>query len=176
MVARINFGGLDLFGGTLNSTLQVGAEEDDSIVITAKSANIAGVGAVILAGGSVSGALSAGDLIINTAAIQASGADDVGYRCADSGATAVAAAINGNGTYPGVCAVANPTITGVSEFEGSVNTVGRVLVNGVAVSVISVDEHTGENVTDAVNAVESLPNETGVIAFANDDGRLVFAA
>ncbi len=176
VAAQTNFNGINLLDGTLNTVLQVGTEKGDTIALAAKSANTANIGAVILASDSVNEALSAGDLVINTAAIRASVSDGVSYHCADGSAIAIAAAINGNGTDLDARAVANPTVTDVSEFEESVNTGGRIVVNGVATSVISINEHQDENVENAINAVNALSNETGVIASANADGQLVFTA
>ncbi|MEI7493472.1 MAG: flagellin [Alphaproteobacteria bacterium] len=176
VVTQTNFNGLNLLDGTLNTTLQVGTEEGDSIVLTAKSANTADIGAVIVNSDAVTTALAAGDLVINAAAIRASVSDGVSYSDPSASAIAIAAAINGNGTDLDARAVANPTVTDVSEFEESVNTGGRITVNGVATSVISINEHQDENVTNAINAVNALSNETGVVASANADGQLIFTA
>ncbi len=173
---QTNFNGLNLLDGTLNTILQVGTEKGDTIALAAKSANTADIGAVILTSDSVNEALGAGDLVINAAAIRASEDDGVSYHCADGSAIAIAAAINGNGTDLDARAVANPTITDVTEFDESTNTGGRIVVNGVATSVISINEHLDENVTNAINAVNALSNETGVVASANADGQLIFTA
>ena len=176
VAAQTNFNGINLLDGTLDTTLQVGTEEGDTIALAAKSANTADIGAVILASNSVTEALSAGDLVINAADIKASESDGVSYHCADGSAIAIAAAINGNGTDLDARAVANPTVTDVSEFYESVNTGGRIVINGVTTSIISITEHQADNVTNAITAVNALSNETGVVASANADGQLIFTA
>ena len=176
VVAQTNFNGLNLLDGTLNTTLQVGTEEGDSIVLTAKSANTADIGAVIVNSAAVTNALSAGDLVINAAAIKASVSDGVSYDMSDASAIAIAAAINGNGTDLDARAVANPTVTDVSEFRESENTQGRIVVNGVQSSIISVTERLADNVTSAINTVNALSNETGVVASTNADGQMIFTA
>ena len=176
VVAQTNFNGLNLLDGTLNTTLQVGTEEGDSIFLTAKSANTADIGAVIVNSAAVTGALSAGDLVINAAAIRASVSDGVSYDMSDASAIAIAAAINGNGTDLDARAVANPTVTDVSEFRESENTQGRTVVNGVQSSIISVTERLADNVTSAINTVNALSNETGVVASTNAEGKMIFTA
>ena len=176
VVAQTNFNGLNLLDGTLDTTLQVGTEAGDSIVLTAKSANTADIGAVIVNSTAVTTALGAGDLVINAAAIRASVSDGVSYQDSSASAIAIAAAINGNGPDLDARAVANPTITDVTEFDESTNTGGRIVINGVTTSVISINEHLDENVTNAINAVNALSNETGVVASANADGQLIFTA
>jgi flagellin len=79
VVAQTNFNGLNLLDGTLDTTLQVGTEAGDSIVLTAKSANTADIGAVIVNSAAVTTALAAGDLVINAAAVRASVSDGVSY-------------------------------------------------------------------------------------------------
>ena len=176
VVAQTNFNGLNLLDGTLNTTLQVGTEEGDSIVLTAKSANTADIGAVIVNSAAVTNALSAGDLVINAAAIKASVSDGVSYDMSDASAIAIAAAINGNGTDLDARAVANPTVTDVSDYTVSRNIQGTITVNGVQSSIISVTERLADNVTSAINTVNALSNETGVVASTNADGQMIFTA
>jgi len=176
VVAQTNFNGLNLLDGTLNTTLQVGTEEGDSIVLAAKSANTADIGAVIINSDAVTTALAAGDLVINAAAIRASVSDGVSYQDSSASAIAIAAAINGNGTDLDARAVANPTVTGVSDYSLSRNTQGTITVNGVQSSIISVTTNLADNVTNAITAINALSNETGVVASANAAGQLIFTA
>ena len=176
VVEQTNFNGLNLLDGTLNTTLQVGTEEGDTISLVAKSANTANIGAVIARSTAVTTALSAGDLVINAIAIQASASDGVSFQDSDASAIAIAAAINGNGTNLDAHAVANPTVTDVSVFAASAETQGTITINGVQSSIISVDGVLNNNVTNALTAINALSNETGVVASANADGQLVFTA
>ena len=176
VVAQTNFNGLNLLDGTLNTTLQVGTEEGDSIVLTAKSANTADIGAVIVNSAAVTNALSAGDLVINAAAIKASVSDGVSYDMSDASAIAIAAAINGNGTDLDARAVANPTVTDVSDYTVSRNIQGTITVNGVQSSIISITDHLADNVANAMTAINALSNESGVVASTNADGQMIFTA
>ena len=176
VVAQTNFNGLNLLDGTLNTTLQVGTEEGDSIVLIAKSANTADIGAVIVNSTPVTNALSAGDLVINAAAIRASVSDGVSYDMSDASAIAIAAAINGNGTDLDARAVANPTVTDVSEFSVSSSDQGTITINGVQSSIISVTDHLADNVANAMTAINALSTQTGVVASANTDGQMIFTA
>ena len=176
VVAQTNFNGLNLLDGTLNTTLQVGTEEGDSIVLTAKSANTADIGAVIVNSAAVTSALSAGDLVINAAAIKASVSDGVSYDMSDASAIAIAAAINGNGTNLDARAVINPTVTDVSEFSTSTSDQGTITINGVQTSPISITDTLASNVANAINAINALSTQTGVVASANTDGQMIFTA
>jgi len=176
VVAQTNFNGLNLLDGTLNTTLQVGTEEGDSIVLTAKSANTTNIGAVIVNSSAVTTALAAGDLVINATAIGASVSDGISYSDPSASAIAIAAAINGNGTDLDARAVVNPTVTDVSEFSESESTQATITINGVKSSIISITGNLADNVTNAVTAVNAISNETGVVASANTDGQLIFTA
>ena len=176
VVAQTNFNGLNLLDGTLNTTLQVGTEEGDSIVLTAKSANTADIGAVIVNSAAVTSALSVGDLVINATAIRASVSDGVSYDMSDASAIAIAAAINGNGTDLDARAVANPTVTDVSDYTFSRNMQGTITVNGVQSSIISITDHLADNVANAMTAINALSNESGVVASTNADGQMIFTA
>ena len=176
VVAQTNFNGLNLLDGTLDTTLQVGTEAGDSIVLTAKSSNTADIGAVIVNSAAVTTALAAGDLVINAAAVRASVSDGVSYSNPSASAIAIAAAINGNGTDLDARAVINPTVTDVSDYSESENTQGTITINGVATSIISVNTNLADNVTNAINAVNAISNETGVVASANANSQLIFTA
>ena len=176
VVAQTNFNGLNLLDGTLDTTLQVGTEAGDSIVLTAKSSNTADIGAVIVNSAAVTTALAAGDLVINAAAVRASVSDGVSYSNPSASAIAIAAAINGNGTDLDARAVINPTVTDVSDYSESENTQGTITVNGVATSIISVNRSLADNVANAITAINAISNETGVVASANADNQLIFTA
>jgi flagellin len=176
VVAQTNFNGLNLLDGTLDTTLQVGTEAGDSIVLTAKSANTADIGAVIVNSAAVTTALAAGDLVINAAAVRASVSDGVSYSNPSASAIAIAAAINGNGTDLDARAVINPTVTDVSDYAVSSNTQGTITVNGVQTSIISIADQLADSVTNAITAINAISNETGVVASANADNQLIFTA
>ncbi len=174
VVDQTNFNGMKLIDGTLNTTLQVGTQAGDTIDLVAASANTQNIGAVIVISNSVFNPLSAGDLVVGGAAVGASIADGISYESSDASAIAIAAAINTSGAS--IQAVANPTITDVSDFVESTNTGGVITINGVETSPISIGTSLEENVTNALVAINLLSTQTGVTATANSDGQLVFTA
>lgn len=173
-VDKTNFNGLNLLDGTLNTTLQVGTQAGDTIGIHINSANTADIGAVIVKGDPVQGSLIAGDLSINGAAIIPSSSDNLSYVAPSQSAIAIANAINASGTD--VQASANPNVTGTSNFISSGGTGGKMTINGVDTSVISISADLASNVQNAIVAINAISTETGVEASANVDGKLVLTA
>ncbi len=176
VVDQTNFNGLKLIDGTLNTTLQVGTQAGDTIDLVSASANTQNIGAVIMTSDQVTDALNAGDLVIDGAAIGASKDYGLSFLFPKASAIAIAAAINTSGSYMQTHAVANPTVIEVNDFAESTNTGGVIVINGVPTSPISINESLEENVTNALVAINLLSTETGVIASADSDGKLVFTA
>ena len=176
VVDQTNFNGLKLIDGTLDTILQVGSEAGDSIALRAASANTFDIGAVIVTSGAITSALSAGDLFIDGAAINATVAEGLSYREADSSAIAIAAAINGSASYVETHAVVNPTVTDVSDFVESTNTGGFLTINGVPTAPISIGATLEGNATNALSAINAISTQTGVVASTNSEGQVVFTA
>ncbi len=124
----------------------------------------------------VSRALQAGDLVINASVIGATVSDGLSFANADASAIAIANAINTTGTDADVHATVNPTVTNVSYFSASANSGGHLVINGQTTSSISITTDLNLNVTNAVAAINALTNETGVVASADAEGKLVFTA
>ena len=174
VVDQTNFNGLKLIDGSLNTILQVGTQAGDTVALASASANTGSIGAVIVTGDAVTDALTAGDLVLDGAAVGVSITDGLSYENSNASAIAIANAINASAAN--IQAVANPTVTDVSDFEESTNTGGVITINGIETSPISINESMEENVTNALVAINLLSNQTGVTAAANSDGQLVFTA
>ena len=174
VVEQTNYNGLKLIDGSLNTVLQVGTEAGDTIALAAASANTQNIGSVIVTGDPVTDALSAGDLLLNGAAVGASESDGLSFLFPKASAIAIAAAINASGAN--LQAVVNPTVTEVNDFAESTNTGGIITINGVETAPISINERLEENVTNALVAINLLSTQTGVTAAADSDGKLVFTA
>ena len=176
VVEQTNYNGLKLIDGSLDTVLQVGTEAGDTIALASASANTQNIGSVIVAGDQVTDPLSAGDLVIDGAAVGASESDGLSFLFPKASAIAIANAINTSGSYMQTHAVANPTVTDVNDFAESTNTGGVITINGVETAPISINERLEENVTNALVAINLLSTQTGVTAAADSDGKLVFTA
>jgi len=174
VVDQTNFNELNLLDGSLNTTLQVGTEEGNTIDLVAASANTANIGSVFVNSNEVTNELSAGDLVIEGAAIIPSVADGLSFLYPKASAIAIAAAINGSGTS--VEATANPTVTDVSDFVASTNTGGFIIINGIATSSISITGNQSSNATNAAEAINVMSSRTGITASINSEDQVIFTA
>ncbi len=176
VVDQTNFNGLKLIDGTLNTVLQVGTEAGDAVALVAASASTFDIGVVALTTDRIVDALGAHDLAIDGVEINPTVSDGLSYTEPKASAIAIANAINASGSYLQTKATANATVTDVSDFEESANTGGTMTINGIETAPISIDVQLEENVTNAIVAINLISTQTGVVASANDAGKLVLTA
>ncbi len=176
VVDQTNFNGLKLIDGSLNTILQVGTEAGDSIDLVSASASTFDIGSVIVTSANITQAITAGDLYIDGAAINASVADGLSFAEADSSAIAIANAINASGSYVETHAVINATTTAVTEFVESANTGGTITINGVETAPMSIGITLPENAINALSAINAISTQTGIIASINNANQIVFTA
>ncbi|WP_299978215.1 flagellin [uncultured Pseudoteredinibacter sp.] len=121
--------------------------------------------------------LDAGDLVVNNVAIKAAqAADDVAsYDAAVSSSKtasgiAIASAINKSTGETGVSAEVNATeyVGGSSSSDGTAGNTGSVWINGVEVN-LTVQTGSGANRAHAVDQINAVSGQTGVIA--SDNGK-----
>ena len=146
-------------GNIANSGLTAGTYGGTSSAVTSTAQS-----------GSTLNALSAGDLILNGVSIGASQATDdtASSTDADASGIAIAAAINRASDQSGVTAVVNATtlVGGTSQTNtGSVT--GAITVNGVATAAITTTTDTETNRTLAIDAINAISGQTGVVASDN---------
>jgi len=127
--------------------------------------------------------LEAGDLMINGAAIRAANANDdtASYDAATSSSKlasgiAIAAAINDSADVTGVTAEVQATeAIGTLATSHSAGGTGTLYINGVSVALT--DQGTLEdNISSAVDAINSIAGQTGVMAEDNGEGVTLTAA
>ncbi len=120
-------------------------------------------------------ALVAGDLLINGVSIGASAAADDTASSADKDASAIslAAAINRSTDQTGVTAEVNSTVLVGGTSQTNAATTGIVTINGVATATITTiatatDANANEiNRTSAIDAINAISGQTGVVASDN---------
>jgi len=174
VVSQTNFNGLNLLDGTLNTTLQVGTQAGDTIAIAIPSANTAEIGAVIVKGDDVTAPLRRGDLSIEGISINPSAPDGLSFTQPNSSAIAIANAINTSGAN--VKAIANPTVTNVTDFVSSTNRGGIITINGIETADIAITTDLKTNVEGAIASINNLTTQTGVVASSNCEDQLVLTA
>ncbi|MBB6523483.1 flagellin [Pseudoteredinibacter isoporae] len=128
--------------------------------------------------------LDAGDLVINNVAIKAAqaGDDTASYDDADSSTKeasgiSIAAAINKSTGETGVSANVNATefVGGSSTTAGTAGNTAAVWVNGVEVS-LTVQTDEGSNRAHALEQINKVSGQTGVIATDNGESLTLSAA
>lgn len=164
-------GGDDTGNGDIaNAGLTVGTYSDGIASTTNKAQTTAAATA-----GSPALTLSAGDLVLNGVAIAAAVATDDtasdGTAFSDSldaSGIAMAAAINKSTDDTGVTAIVNATTVNGGTARTEVGDSGVVTINGVATATITtIAGEQQANTTAAIEAINLISGQTGVVASAN---------
>ncbi len=170
--------GSSAVGGDLtNSGLSAGTYSGTSSSVTTLGSVAEGIASTA--------ALAAGDLVINGVSISASSAaddtaSDTTATSADAAASgiAIAAAINRSSEQTGVTAEANATVVvGGTDTTSVGTTTGEILtINGVATAALSSTTDAEANRGLAIDAINSLTGQTGVVASDNGSSLTLTAA
>lgn len=169
---QTTFNGSKLLDGTFsNKAFQIGANSGETISIASiNSSKASDLGAALSAsvtGGAVTGALSAGDLLVNGVDVGAVGGD----------AKDIATAIN-NLSGTGVTATANSLTVAGASMTGAALT-GTITINGVQTASVSTTGTTSSDralVTNAINAISAATGVTAVDTGADGTGVQLVAA
>ena len=175
VATNTSFNGSKLLDGSFTSqSFQVGAGSDssDRIVISIASAKAGSLGTV---GGTTTdkkgldyyvtdGALSAGDLSINTYAIGASVSDNLSYNKMDSSAIAKANAINAKSGLTGVTATVSAATSSTTITSTDAVTAGSLLINGVDIGSLTEAGSASDRADQFVGAINAVKAQTGVTA------------
>lgn len=180
----VQFNGLNLLDGTfVNKSIQAGAMQGQTISISIDDMRATQLGAVAKSTSAAVAALSAGDLLLNGAAVGATSSDGVSYLSQNASAIAVARAVNLASATTNVTAEANGTevigsvgagAIAAHVLDGDESAGNALVINGVNIGAVSVeaDDSTGA----LVEAINQRTNQTGVTASVNSDDRLVLTA
>jgi flagellin len=180
VAAATKFNGLNLLDGSArNLTLQVGANEGDTISIGFNSAKTKDIGAGLTpALTSVGGdagifdAFEAGDLVINGVLVNTSLASDdsLSYSANSSSSIAKVVSINRVSAESGVYARVNENrVIGSSMAPAS--TSGAVTINGVETATVSISEDGQMSRAALVRAINDIAQQTGVAAIDTGDNK-----
>ena len=172
VAAQTTFNGSKLLDGTFsNKAFQIGANSGETITMTGiASSKASDLGAQLSAsatGGAVTGALSAGDLIVNGV--------DVGAVAGD--AKDIAAAIN-NLSGTNVTAQANSLTVAGTSMTGAALT-GTITINGVDTASVTTTGTTSSDralVASAINAISAATGVSAVDTGADSTGVQLVAA
>ena len=172
VAAQTTFNGSKLLDGTFsNKAFQIGAHSGETITMTGiASSQASDLGAQLSAsatGGAVTGALSAGDLIVNGV--------DVGAVAGD--AKDIAAAIN-NLSGTNVTAQANSLTVAGTSMTGAALT-GTITINGVDTASVTTTGTTSSDralVASAINAISAATGVSAVDTGADSTGVQLVAA
>jgi len=181
-----SFNGSKLLDGSFaNQSFQVGAGSDvtDRISISISNAKTGALGTI---GGTTAtkttnavsvttGALSAGDLIIQDNAIGASVSDGISFAFSSSSAIAKANAINASSGNTGVTATALNTTATATVTSSAAVAAGDLLVNGVDIGSLSLGTDSTTRAVQLVGAINAKSALTGVTA-ANTNNVLTLTA
>ena len=181
-----SFNGSKLLDGSFaNQSFQVGAGSDatDRISISISNAKTGALGTI---GGTTAtkttsavsvatGALSAGDLIIQDNAIGASVSDGISFAFSSSSAIAKANAINASSGNTGVTATALNTTATATLTSSAAVAAGDLLVNGVDIGSLSLGTDSTTRAVQLVGAINAKSALTGVTA-ANTNNVLTLTA
>lgn len=181
-----SFNGSKLLDGSFaNQSFQVGSGSDatDRISISISNAKTGALGTI---GGTTStkttsavsvttGALSAGDLIIQDNAIGASVSDGISFAFSSSSAIAKANAINASSGNTGVTATALNTTATATLTSSAAVAAGDLLVNGVDIGSLSLGTDSTTRAVQLVGAINAKSALTGVTA-ANTNNVLTLTA
>ncbi len=173
IVTEASFNGRHLLDGSFHESLQTGAESGHTLQLAIQTilptgTNKQGLVAVPVkqvqsTGGTVSGALLAGDLTINGQTINPSVAGAGAGQSSDS-AYAIAAAINAKNS-PEFSATASNTVSG--NVGGATNIAnGALTINGVAIGAIA-GGNGAASAAAAAAAIGAAAGSTGVTASAS---------
>ena len=184
-----SFNGIKLLDGSYqNQALQIGSgnEANDRISVSIGSAKASALGVgsgssfgLTLAAGSKvkTGALSTGDLSINSTQINASVSDGVSNLFANSSGIAKAAAINSVSAQTGVTAsVGSTTWVGAAATSFTVMAAGKVSINGIDIGAIEASTNAVDRGTQVAAAINGKTNQTGVTAVSDTAGILTLTA
>lgn len=170
--------GSSAVGGNLtNSGLSAGIYSGTSSSVTTLGSVAEGIASTA--------ALAAGDLVINGVSISASSsaddtASDTTATSADAAASgiAIAAAINRSSEQTGVTAEANATVVvGGTATTNVGTTTGEILtINGVATAALASTTDAEANRGLAIDAINALTGQTGVVASDNGSSLTLTAA
>ncbi len=148
-------------GDISNAGLQVGSFGGTTSAVTS-TAQAADTGSV--------NALVAGDLVINGVTVGAAQASSDTASNSDNAGSgiALAAAINAVSDQTGVTAKVNATeLVGGSAQTSTANTAAAVVINGVSTAAFATTTDDESNRTAAINAINDISGQTGVIASDN---------
>ena len=173
-----SFNGAKLLDGTFTAqTFQVGANNTSNDRITIASIQSARSSALGVGSGSsystvktgsavTSGALFAGDLVINGHQVGATVSDGVSYVGANSSAIAKAAAINAVSGETGVTATVSANTVAGSTASGFATAIGDgdITINGVNIGALAAAASQGERGSQVAAAVNAKTSQTGVTA------------
>jgi flagellin len=184
-----SFNGIKLLDGSYqNQALQIGSgnEANDRISVSIGSAKASALGVgsgssfglTLAAGTKVkTGALSTGDLSINSTQVNASVSDGVSSLFANSSGIAKAAAINSVSAQTGVNAsVSSTTWVGAAATSFSAMAAGKVLINGIDIGAIEASTNAVDRGTQVAAAINGKTNQTGVTAVSDTAGILTLTA
>ena len=184
-----SFNGIKLLDGSYqNQALQIGSgnEANDRISVSIGSAKASALGVgsgssfgLTLAAGSKvkTGALSTGDLSINSTQINASVSDGVSNLFANSSGIAKAAAINSVSAQTGVTAsVGSTTWVGAAATSFTAMAAGKVSINGIDIGAIEASTNAVDRGTQVAAAINGKTNQTGVTAVSDTAGILTLTA
>ena len=184
-----SFNGIKILDGSYqNQALQIGSgnEANDRISVSIGSAKASALGVgsgssfgLTLAAGSKvkTGALSTGDLSINSTQINASVSDGVSNLFANSSGIAKAAAINSVSAQTGVTAsVGSTTWVGAAATSFTVMAAGKVSINGIDIGAIEASTNAVDRGTQVAAAINGKTNQTGVTAVSDTAGILTLTA
>jgi len=184
-----SFNGIKLLDGSYqNQALQIGSgnEANDRISVSIGSAKASALGVgsgssfgLTLAAGSKvkTGALSTGDLSINSTQVNASVSDGVSSLFANSSGIAKAAAINSVSAQTGVNAsVSSTTWVGAAATSFTAMAAGKVLINGIDIGAIEASTNAVDRGTQVAAAINGKTNQTGVTAVSDTAGILTLTA
>lgn len=162
------FNGLNLLDGTFsNAQFQVGANANQTIMVTMAGATTSTLGAYQATGAAVtSTALDGANLTINGVTIGASSATTAAGFTAGS-AAAKAAAINAKTSETSVTATASSTVTGSAPIAGVSLANGALKINGVSVGAIASSASAITQAQNAATEINKITSQTGVAAAVN---------
>lgn len=178
---RTTFNGLNLLDGSfLERYLQVGSEFGERLSVVIGDARKGSLGrwAVETGVAVTTGAIAAGDVLLNGVTIRTTQAvdDTVSTSFATGSAIAKAAAINDFTEYTGVRAVINSTTRAGAAIPagGALDDANYIVINGQEITGFSMSEgDAGDTLIDNIN---SLVNRTGVVARRDAEGQIELSA
>jgi len=170
-------------GSDIEIAAGTGSLENSGFTEGTKSGQKASLSSTVIEGSSTvsPSTIDAGDLTINGISIRATSGSDDSFSYDDGTATmavytdvsaiARAAAINDVSDKTGVTAVVEANVVSGTQTAGATAAAGSVVINGVTTASIDFGE-TDDALrrTDAVDAINAISGQTGVVAVDSGDG------